>query len=330
MRLLVTGGAGYIGAHFVDQAIERGYSDIVVVDDLSTGMQERLPASVVFEKVDLSGADGVDQLTSLLTEYSIDAVVHFAAKKVVGDSVQQPEYYYRNNVMGTLNLLTAMRFSGTPRFLFSSSAAVYGEPDESVVFEDTPCNPINPYGETKRISELAIANATRAWGLNAVALRYFNVAGAKNALLADTTTTNLMPAIRDRLSNNSSLAVFGDDYETPDGTCVRDYVHVLDLVDAHLVSLEAMERASEGRFDVYNVGTGRGSSVLEVITCFREKAAVDLEYQIVERRAGDPGALTADVHKIYSELSWRARLDLGDIVQSVVEYPPNPYSQSSG
>lgn len=326
MRLLVTGGAGYIGAHFVWQALESGYSDIVVIDDLSTGVRDRLPDSVDFEKLDLSAPDASDHLLEVLRQYSIEAVVHFAAKKVVSDSVERPEFYYRNNVIGTLNLITAMREAGTENFLFSSSAAVYGEPTTSIVFEDTPCNPINPYGETKRISELVIANASRAWGLRGISLRYFNVAGASSELLADTTTTNLMPAIRDALSRGNSLSVFGDDYDTTDGTCVRDYVHIMDLVDAHLVALKSLSAASRGEFDVYNVGTGRGSSVLEIVHSFQEKAGVPLDYRIVDRRQGDPGALTANVDRIDEKLSWRSRRSVDDIVESVIQHPPRPHS----
>lgn len=321
MHLLVTGGAGYIGSHFVSKALENGFSEITVIDDLSTGLRRRLPSSVRFKQLDLADEGTVTQLTSILRQ-GIDAVIHFAAKKAVNESVTNPEKYFRDNIGGTINLLSAMRNARVTKLIFSSSAAVYGEPDSPIVYETTACNPINPYGQSKRISELAFENAAIAWGLNTISLRYFNVAGALNSSLADTTTSNLMPAIRDRITQGSILQIFGDDYDTPDGTCVRDYIHVLDLVGAHLVALHSLNSMEDPGLETFNVGTGLGSSVLEIVNNFQELPGVDLEYEYIGRRPGDPGALTANVDKITRRLSWQAEFNTGDIVKSVVDHPP--------
>jgi len=321
MRLLVTGGAGYIGSHFVDQALKNGLSEVVVIDDLSTGIGSRLPTEVRFHNVDIADPSSQAELVSILRD-NIDVVVHFAAKKVVGDSVNYPEEYFRNNIGGTLNLLSAMRHAGVFRLIFSSSAAVYGEPDDPVVYENTPCRPINPYGQSKLISEQALSNAAKAWGLRAVALRYFNVAGAINSVLADTTTTNLMPAIREQLTQGGALSIFGNDYDTEDGTCVRDYVHIVDLVEAHLAALNSLYTYEGSGLDIYNVGTGRGTSVLEIVQAFQSLPGVNLNYIFEDRREGDPGALTADVKKIATELRWSARYTTHDIVESVIANPP--------
>ena len=321
MRLVVTGGAGYIGSHFISRALENGYSEITVVDDLSTGVRSRLPSSVRFHQLDLADDSMAPQLRNILRD-DIDAVVHFAAKKAVGESVTNPEKYFRNNIGGTINMLRAMREANVTKLLFSSSAAVYGEPDSPVVYETTPCRPINPYGQSKRINELALENAATAWGLEAVSLRYFNVAGALNSWLADTTTSNLMPAIRNRMTEGNKLQVYGADYNTPDGTCIRDYIHILDLVDAHLVALHNLSSKDEPAFEAFNVGTGFGSSVLEIISAFQRHPGVDLEFEYTARRPGDPGALTANVDKIATHLSWHAKFSTEDIVESVVDHPP--------
>lgn len=330
MRLLVTGGAGYIGSHFVAAALDQGLREIVVVDDLSTGLRRRIPQCVELQEIDVAADSAPERLARLMADRRIDAVIHFAAKKAVGESVAQPEVYYRANIGATVHLLSAMREAGVDTMIFSSSAAVYGEPVEPVVFEDTPCRPINPYGQSKHISELALQNAVTAWGLRAVSLRYFNVAGARDSVLADTTTTNLMPAIRDVITRGDRLAVFGDDYPTPDGTCVRDYIHVLDLVDAHLVALRQLGPDSAPGLRTYNVGTGRGHSVLEVVEAFRRQPGVSLDHDLRERRPGDPAALTADVGRIDRDLDWRSRYALDDIVASVVEHPPTGVDPHDG
>lgn len=321
MHLLVTGGAGYIGSHFVSRAIESGFTEITVIDDLSTGIRERLPNIVRFKQLDLADERSLPALVSILRE-GIDVVIHFAAKKAVSESVTYPEDYFRTNIGGTINLLSVMRKTDVNKLIFSSSAAVYGEPSSPVVYETTPCKPINPYGQSKHISELALENAAVAWGLNAISLRYFNVAGARNSLLADTTTSNLMPAIRDRISRGDTLQIFGDDYDTRDGTCVRDYIHVLDLVDSHLVALQNINPVHGPGLEIYNVGTGTGSSVLEIVNHFKKVPGVHLEYEYSDRRPGDPGSLTANVDKIARMLSWQAKFSTREIVRSVVDNPP--------
>jgi|SRR5699024_131411 len=321
MHLLVTGGAGYIGSHFVSKALENNFPKITVVDDLSTGLERRLPDLVEFEQLDLADTSRTTRLTEILRD-DVDAVVHFAAKKAVGESVVNPERYFHDNIGGTINLLSAMRQANVTNLIFSSSAAVYGEPDSAVVYETTPCNPINPYGQSKWVSELALENAASAWGLTAIALRYFNVAGALNSSLADTTTSNLMPAIRNRITQRKTLQIFGNDYDTPDGTCIRDYIHILDLVDAHLVALRSLEPATNPGLNTYNVGTGFGSSVREIVSSFHDLPGVNLDYEYTERRTGDPEALTANVEKIATQLSWRAKYNASDIVESVVDNPP--------
>src|SRR5699024_3957988 len=271
--------------------------------------------------LDLADTSRTTRLTEVLRD-DVDAVVHFAAKKAVGESVVNPERYFHDNIGGTINLLSAMRQANITNHTLSSSAAVYGEPDSAVVYETTPCNPINPYGQSKWVSELALENAASAWGLAAISLRYFNVAGALNSSLADTTTSNLMPAIRNRMTNGDTLQIFGADYDTRDGTCIRDYIHVLDLVDAHLVALRSLESVGSPGLETFNVGTGIGSSVLEIVNNFQEIPGVDLEFEYTERREGDPGALTANVEKITTRLSWQAESGTRDIVRSVVEHAP--------
>ncbi|AXR73303.1 MULTISPECIES: UDP-glucose 4-epimerase GalE [Auritidibacter] len=322
MRLLVTGGAGYIGGHFVSRALELGAYDIAVVDDLSTGLQRRVPSDVPLYQLDLSADKAVEQLSKILSDHQIDAVVHFAAKKAVNESVEQPEMYFRNNIGGLVNLLSAMRDSAVQKIVFSSSASVYGQPCESEVFENTACHPINSYGQTKLINEQSLHNAERAWGLSAVALRYFNVAGATSSELADTTTTNLMPAIRNMLTSHGVVSVYGDAYPTPDGTCIRDYVHIEDLVDAHIVALDALGQPNATGVYTYNVGTGIGSSVLDIVHAFQRVPGVDLEYQIAPPRDGDAATVTANVDKIREELGWKASYGVEDIVESVVKHPP--------
>src|SRR5699024_1713300 len=240
----------------------------------------------------------------------------------VGESVVSPEKYFRNNAGGTINLLSAMRKAEITKLIFSSSAAVYGEPANSVVYETTPTDPINPYGQSKRISELAIENASTAWELEAVSLRYFNVAGATTSSLADTTTSNLMPAIISRLAQSDKIPIFGNDYNTPDRTCIRDYIHIHDLVEAHLVALQNLSLGVKPGMEVYNVGTGLGSSVLEIVHAFQGIPGIELEYEYVPRRPGDPGALIANVDKIANQLSWQASFNARQIVQSVIDNPP--------
>ena len=313
MSVLVTGGAGYIGSHVVRLLHERSES-VLVVDDLSSGLHERIGSSA-FLQLDLSAPDAQQKLAQAIKEHGVTSVIHLAAKKQVGVSVQQPELYYAQNIGGMANLLAAMRETGVDRLVFSSSAATYGMPDVASVNEDQVCNPINPYGETKLIGEWMSANASRAWGLRAANLRYFNVAGAGWPELADTAVMNLVPIVFAAIKAGKAPVVFGNDYPTADGSCIRDYVHVHDLAEAHISALDYLER-DDRAFSTFNVGTGEGSSVLEVLAEVKRASGVDFEIEIQDRRAGDPPSLCADVSRIESELGWTAKRGLAEIVDS--------------
>ena len=311
MKLLVTGGAGYIGSHVVRLAEAAG-ADITVVDDLSTGLTSRITCPL--EQIELSQDLAVAQLTKLMSDTRFDAVIHLAARKQVGQSVEQPERYYKDNVGGLANLLSAMRATGTKKIVFSSSAATYGMPDVDTVSEDYPGKPINPYGETKLVGEWLV-RAASVWGLRSVNLRYFNVAGTGFADLADTAALNLIPIAIEQIRSGKNPIVFGDDYPTPDGSCIRDYVHVHDLAAAHIRAVEYLE--SEDRpFDTFNVGTGIGASVFEVLTALRAASRIEFEIEVGSRRPGDPPRLVADVSRIEKVLGFRCEKDLSEIVQS--------------
>ncbi len=313
MSVLVTGGAGYIGSHVVRLLHQRS-EPVVVVDDLSSGLLDRIGSSQ-FVQLDLASPEATQVLAKTMREHKVTAVIHLAAKKQVGVSVQQPELYYEQNIGGMANLLAAMRETGVDRLVFSSSAATYGMPDVDSVTEESACSPINPYGETKLIGEWMTANATRAWGLRASNLRYFNVAGAGWPELADTAVMNLVPIVFAALRAGRTPVVFGDDYPTADGSCIRDYVHVHDLAEAHLSALDYLER-DERKFATFNVGTGAGSSVFEVLNEVKRVTGIDFEIDIQPRRAGDPPSLCADVSRIEQELGWKAKQGLPEIIES--------------
>jgi UDP-glucose 4-epimerase len=313
MSVLVTGGAGYIGSHVVRLLHQRGES-VVVVDDLSSGLVERIGSSKLVQ-LNLASPEAVSVLTQTMSEHEVRSVIHLAAQKQVGVSVQEPERYYNENIGGMANLLTAMRQTGVDRLVFSSSAATYGMPDVDSVTEDATCNPINPYGETKLIGEWMSANASRAWGLRAANLRYFNVAGAGWPELADTAVMNLVPIVFAALKAGKDPVVFGDDYPTADGSCIRDYVHVHDLAEAHLSALDYLER-DDRKFSTFNVGTGSGSSVFEVLSEVKRVTGIDFKIDLQARRAGDPPSLCANVSRIEEELGWTAKQGLAEIIES--------------
>jgi len=313
MSILVTGGAGYIGSHVVRLLLERG-QQVVVIDDLSSGLSARI-GSAKLVQIDLAAETATENLVQLIKEESIDAVIHLAARKQVGESVTKPEWYFEQNIGGMAHLLEAMRQTKVERLVFSSSAATYGMPDVELVNEDFDCKPINPYGQTKLIGEWMTANAARAWGLRAANLRYFNVAGAGWPDLADTATMNLVPIVFAALDAQKTPIVFGDDYETKDGTCVRDYVHVLDLADAHLTALDYLER-DQRNHSTFNVGTGKGASVFEVMSEIRRATKIDFDVDVQPRRPGDPPYLCADVSRIKNELGWVAKHNLAEIIDS--------------
>ncbi|RLP76000.1 UDP-glucose 4-epimerase GalE [Mycetocola tolaasinivorans] len=314
MRTLVTGGAGFIGAHVVDLLRQRG-DDVVIVDDLVTGLAERVPGIVIHE-MDIADTASVAPLTELLRAERIDSVIHFAARKQVFESMQRPAWYVQQNLGSLANLLLAMEGAGVRRLVFSSSASVYGTTEGEAIVESDPTVPVNPYGETKLVGEHLVAAAGAAWGLRGVSLRYFNVAGAASSLLGDRAVLNLVPMVFERLDAGESPLVFGGDYPTPDGSCVRDYVHVSDLADAHLATLDDLEQRADGWHDVYNVGTGTGTSVLEIARIVREVTGIEIAPELRPRRAGDPAIVVASAAKIERELGWRARRDITEIIAS--------------
>jgi UDP-glucose 4-epimerase len=287
---------------------------VLVVDDLTSGERERIGSSA-FLNLDLAAPDAKQRLITAIREHGVTSVIHLAAKKQVGVSVEQPELYFEQNIGGMANLLSAMRETGVTKFVFSSSAATYGMPDVESVTEDELCRPINPYGETKLIGEWMTANAARAWGLRAANLRYFNVAGAGWPELADTAVMNLVPIVFAALKAGKAPVVFGDDYPTPDGSCIRDYVHVHDLAEAHVSALDYLERDVRN-FSTFNVGTGKGSSVFEVLNEIKRVTGNDFEIDVQARRAGDPPSLCANVARIESEFGWTAKQGLSEIIES--------------
>lgn len=308
MTFLVTGGAGYIGAHVVRLLGEAGIP-VVVVDDLSSGARERV-GEAPLHVFDLAARENLPALRQILVDEGVDTVIHFAARKQVAESVARPAWYYGQNVGGLVNLLDAMHETGIGNLVFSSSAAVYGDVRKSPVGEDAETRPVNPYGETKLVGEWLVADAARAWGLRTVSLRYFNVAGAGWPELGDTAVTNLVTMVLDRLWRHEAPQVFGADYETADGTCVRDFVHVLDLARAHLAAVDYLARPNRP-FDVFNVGTGHGASVREVVERLVNLTGAVAAPVVVGRRPGDPASVVASPERIESVLGWhpRARLD---------------------
>jgi UDP-glucose 4-epimerase len=315
MTVAVTGAAGYIGAHVAHLLRDEGVH-VLAVDDMSAGVGARI-ADLPLVELDLARDEAPGVLRAAFAQHQVRAVVHLAARKAVGESVDQPARYYHQNVAGLANLLTAMQQSGVERLVFSSSAATYGMPDVAAVDEDLDCRPINPYGETKLVGEWLVRDAARASGLRAVSLRYFNVAGTARPELADVVRANLIPIVLGRVAEGQPAAVFGDDYPTPDGTCVRDYVHVSDLADAHVRALGYLER-DDRPHDVFNVGTGTGASVLQVVRALSEALGEEVPVTVEPRRAGDPPALVASVDRIAEVLGWRAERDLADICRSAV------------
>ena len=310
---LVTGGAGYIGAHVV-QALHAQGERAVVLDDLSTGTRDRVPDDAVFVQGTILDEDVVRRA---LADNAVAGVIHIAAKKQVGESVERPLHYYAENVEGTRRLLAAAVDAGVRSFVFSSSAATYGMPDVDVVDEDSPTAPMSPYGTTKLICEWMSRDVAVATGLRVVALRYFNVAGAASPELADPGVFNLVPMVFRELAAGERPKVFGNDYPTPDGTCVRDYIHVCDIADAHVAALQQLASGDvEDAFRVYNIGRGEGSSVLEVIDVIGQVTGLDVTPQFVDRRPGDPARVVASVDRIAKDLGWTSKFDLEQMVSS--------------
>ncbi|MFL6070451.1 MAG: UDP-glucose 4-epimerase GalE [Actinomycetes bacterium] len=321
MTWMVTGGAGYIGAHIVKSLKDSGYS-VVAFDDLSTGEGRKVPSDVPLVEASVVDEGAVEKA---IREYDVTGIVHMAAKKAVGESVERPLYYYRENVDGLLSLLEAMDATGLKKMVYSSSAATFGMPDsDDPLTEDYVCQPINPYGETKLIGEWLMRDVATALGLDWISLRYFNVAGAGGPDLGDTGVFNLIPMVFRALSTGKNPQVFGSDYPTPDGSCIRDYIHVADLADAHVAAVNRLDQGSAS--EIYNVGRGQGVSVIEVMDAVRAATAIDFTYDLVARRAGDPARLVASADKIERELGWSTSYDLAAMVSSAWEawqaHPP--------
>jgi UDP-glucose 4-epimerase len=307
VKLLVTGGAGYVGSVCAAHLVDAGH-DVTVLDDLSTGHADAVPDGAHFVKGDL--AEAADDLLA----DGFDGVLHFAAKSLVGESVQRPELYWQGNVVTSLRLLEAMRRHGVPRLVFSSTAATYGEPEQIPIVETAPARPTNPYGASKLAIDNMITSYAAAHGLAAVSLRYFNVAGAHDRFgERHVVETHLIPIVLQVASGSrDSVAVYGEDWPTPDGTCIRDYIHVDDLAAAHLL---AIAKAQAGRHDIYNLGSGTGFSVREVIEACRAVTGHPIPAVAAPRRDGDPAVLVASSAAAQAELGWRPeRADLATIV----------------
>ena len=304
--ILVTGGAGYIGSHTVRELRSRGY-DVIVYDNLSTGHIESI-GDALFVKGDLFD---VELLKDTFKKYGVDSVIHFAAYSLVGESMINPLKYYKNNVSGTLCLLEAMTACDVKHLVFSSSAATYGDTGEDIITENSPQNPTSVYGMTKLMMERLMADFDRAYGMKYVALRYFNAAGAH----ADgdigedhNPESHLIPIIMQVLNGKrEKLGIFGDDYPTFDGTCIRDYIHISDLADAHIKALESLR--SEANSNFYNLGNGNGFSVKQVIETVAKVTGRNVNYEVVPRRAGDPAILVASSDKIRRELGFKPQFD---------------------
>jgi UDP-glucose 4-epimerase len=307
MSVLVTGGAGYIGSHMVLELLDAG-EQVVVLDDLSTGFQQAVPESVQL----IIGNAGDQALVSrLIQEHGIQGIIHFAGSLIVPDSVRDPLAYYRNNTMNTCTLIEAAVTSGVKQFVFSSTCAVYGTPAKIPVAEDAPTLPVSPYGSSKLMSEIILQDAGHTYGLDYVILRYFNVAGADPKRRAGQSTkaaTQLIKvAVEAALGRRAHVEIFGNDYSTPDGTCIRDYIHVSDLVRAHLNGLQYLRAG--GRSVTLNCGYGRGFSVLEVLDTVKRVSSVDFRVDNAKRRSGDAVQIVADTQLIRRTLGWEPQFD---------------------
>ncbi|MET9223695.1 UDP-glucose 4-epimerase GalE [Streptomyces sp. NPDC003300] len=312
MTWMITGGAGYIGSHVVRALVADG-QQVVVVDDLSTGDPERLPAGVPLVRGTVLDRALLDRT---LGEHDVRGIVHIAAKKQVGESVERPLWYYRENVEGLRTVLEAAVEARVQRFVLSSSAAVYGMPDVDLVTEQTPCEPMSPYGETKLAGEWLVTAVGRAHGVATASLRYFNVAGAAAPELGDPGIFNLVPMVFDRLSRGRTPLIFGDDYPTPDGTCIRDYIHVEDIASAHVAAARRLTEDSKAAL-VLNIGRGEGVSVAEMVGIIQEISGhTGIAPEVTARRPGDPARVVASADAIGRELGWKAVYDVREMVAS--------------
>jgi len=311
MTWLLTGGAGYIGAHVV-RALGRASMDVVVLDDLSTGIRGFVPDDVPLVEASILDTAAVHKA---LTGHDVQGVIHLAALKYAGVSVDDPLHYYQVNIDGTRSVLAAMAEAGVDRLVFSSSASVYGTPDVDIVTETTKTQPESPYGESKLVSEWLIADVARADGMRHTSLRYFNVVGSGGDAIYDVSPHNMFPVVMKSLTDGRTPVVNGTDYPTRDGTAERDYIHVVDVADAHVV---AAQRLSEGKDlgPVYNLGRGEGATILEMFELMKNASGLDFEPELGPRRPGDPARIVASAALAEKELGWTARFDYPEMVQS--------------
>ncbi|MGE3609013.1 MAG: UDP-glucose 4-epimerase GalE [Bacteriovoracaceae bacterium] len=313
MRILVTGGAGYIGSHAVKELIEEGHK-VIVLDNLSKGHQEAIDSKAQFI---VGSTSNLELLTQRLKVHKIEAVMHFAADIEVAESMENPQKYYQNNVTNTLTLLSAMKVSGVKKIVFSSTASVYGNPEQNPIREEHNCFPINPYGRSKMMAELMIQDFCNAYGIGYAILRYFNVAGASpDGKIGEDhhPESHLIPKILIAARDKKSIKIFGTDYPTPDGTCIRDYVHVIDLVRAHILALDAIKER-EGQ--IYNIGSEKGFSVREVIAACEKVTKQKIKTEETKRREGDTAILVASSAKIRRELNWEPEYPS---IETIVEH----------
>ncbi|GAA2301903.1 UDP-glucose 4-epimerase GalE [Streptomyces kunmingensis] len=312
MTWLITGGAGYIGAH-VARAMTGAGERVVVLDNVTSGVPDRLPAEIPLVRGSALDADLVRRVCA---EHEVTGVVHLAAHKQVGESVEKPEPYYRDNVGGLATLLETVAAAGVRRFVFSSSAAVYGNLDTDLITESSPCAPVNPYGETKLAGEWLVRAAGHAHGMATVCLRYFNVAGATEPRLADVGVFNVIPMVFDRLTRGEAPRIFGDDYPTPDGTCVRDYIHVADLAEAHLAAARRLAEPGASGDLTLNIGTGRGVSVRELVDVIADVTGNPTPALVEPRRPGDAPRAVGSSARAEKELGWTATRGVREMVES--------------
>ncbi len=321
MAILITGGAGYIGSHTVKELLKTN-REIVIFDNLSRGHHEAIPVGVKFEKIDILNRD---LLLKALIKYKIDSIIHFAAFAYVEESVRNPELYYRNNVNGSFNLINSAVIAGVKRFIFSSTCSVYGNPNKIPINETAEVNPINPYAKTKLLVENKIREVSEVTGMKYVILRYFNAAGdSPDGEIGEShdPEPHLIPRVMySALGKLNNLKIYGDDYPTKDGTCIRDYIHVTDLANAHLKALEYIENDNESI--ILNLGTGEGYSVNEIIEKAREITGVDIKAEIDLRREGDPAILVADNKKAKKVLNWNPQFGLKEIIQTAWNWHKN-------
>lgn len=312
--ILVVGGAGYIGSHFVKELVNN--YEVVVLDNLSSGHRWAVDNRAIFVEGDLGDFSTVQKV---FETFKIDAVVHFAAFSLVGESEENPLKYYHNNVSCTLELLKVMQKNGIDKFIFSSTAAVYGTPNVDAIDENTPINPINPYGRSKWMVEQILNDFAQSYGMKYVTLRYFNAGGAHDSSIIGEDhdpETHLIPIVlRHLLGQTELVSVFGTDYDTQDGTCIRDYIHVSDLAKAHLLALYAMLEG-ELKTATYNLGNGNGYSVKEIIRTCEKVTGLKANIKFADRRMGDPARLVANSGKIYQDLGWKAVYDIEEIIES--------------